>query len=230
MFTGIVEAMGHVSRLAPQPGGALRMWVRMPWGPGELRPGDSVAVDGVCLTVETLDGQDAAFSLSPETLRRTTLGECRPGRPVNLERALAAGKPIGGHLVLGHVDEVGRVRWVRPAGSGKEMGLAVSKGLLPFLAVKGSVAVDGVSLTVAGLDDQGFWVALVPYTLQRTTLGLARPGSAVNIEVDVLARYVARWLEGTAAAEALQSRPASTITAEFLEENGYGAAWPQGGR
>lgn len=229
MFTGIVEGVGRVSRVVPQPEGGLRIWVEVPWGPDALRPGDSVAVDGVCLTVEAPGDGEVAFSLSPETLRRTTLAGVRPGTRVNLERALVAGKPLGGHLVLGHVDGVGHVRWVRPAGQGKEMGFTVSNELLPFLAVKGSVAVNGVSLTVAGLEEQGFWVALVPYTLQHTTLGLARVGTAVNVEVDVLARYVQRQLASVAATPS-PARRASAITVEFLEENGYTAAWPQGGR
>lgn len=231
MFTGIVESVGRIRRVAPQPEGGLRIWVEVPWGPDALHPGDSVAVDGVCLTVEAVRPGEATFSLSPETLRRTTLGDVKPGSQVNLERALALGKPMGGHIVLGHVDGVGRVEWIRPAGQGKEMGFSVSKELLPLLAVKGSVAVNGVSLTVAGLEDAGFWVALVPYTLRHTTLGVARVGTPVNVEVDVLARYVQRQLSSLVAADA--PSPASrapAITVEFLEENGYTAAWPQGGR
>lgn len=229
MFTGIVEALGHVTRVAPQPGGGSRLWVRTPWGPEDCRPGDSVAVDGVCLTVEANEAGQLAFSLSPETLRLTTLGEMRPGRLVNLERALTPSKPLGGHIVLGHVDGVGKVGWVRPAGQGKEVGFIVTNDLLPFVAIKGSVAINGVSLTVAGLEAGGFWVALVPYTLQATNLSLLQPGTPVNVEIDVLARYVARQL-AAGSPGAPWTRPSSAITAEMLEQHGFTATWPQGGR
>jgi len=229
VFTGIVEALGQVTRVAPQPGGGSRLWVRTPWGPEDCRPGDSVAVDGVCLTVEANEAGQLAFSLSPETLRLTTLGEMRPGRLVNLERALTPSKPLGGHIVLGHVDGVGKVGWVRPAGQGKEVGFIVTNDLLPFVAIKGSVAINGVSLTVAGLEAGGFWVALVPYTLQATNLSLLQPGTPVNVEIDVLARYVARQL-AAGSPGAPWTRPSSAITAEMLEQHGFTATWPQGGR
>lgn len=229
MFTGIVEAVGRVTRVAPQPGGGSRLWVQVPWGPEACRPGDSVAVDGVCLTVEASEAGQLAFSLSLETLRLTTLQEMRPGRLVNLERALTPSKPLGGHIVLGHVDGVGRVAWVRPAGQGKEVGFIVTNDLLPFVALKGSVAINGVSLTVAGLEARGFWVALVPYTLQATNLSLVQPGMPVNVEVDVLARYVARQL-ATGPSGAPGTRPSPPITAEMLQQHGFMATWPQGGR
>lgn len=229
LFTGIVEAVGRVAGLAPQPAGGRRLWVDGPWDARECRPGDSVAVDGVCLTVEQVEGRRLAFSLSPETLRRTTLGQLEPGRPVNLERALTPTRPLGGHIVLGHVDGVAEVTWVRPAGPGKEVGFAVSNDLLPFLALKGSVAIDGVSLTVAGLEDRGFWVALVPHTLQQTNLGRLQPGSPVNLEVDVLARYVARQLAALLPGLRREGPPPG-LTLDLLQEHGFTAARQQGGR
>lgn len=229
MFSGIVEAVGTVVSLEAIGGGGRRLRLDSPWGQGEVHVSDSVAVDGVCLTVEEASGRRLSFSLSPETLRRTTLGRIRPGSPVNLERALTWGKPLGGHLVLGHVDGVGEVSWVRPAGQGKEMGFVVPNELLPFIALKGSVAINGVSLTVAGLRDREFWVALVPYTLQHTTLGRVAAGNMVNVEVDVLARYVHRQLAMLSAAPGL-ARPAASITPALLEELGYTAFFSQGGR
>ncbi|HEY8486217.1 MAG TPA: riboflavin synthase [Limnochordales bacterium] len=197
MFTGIVEALGRVQRHDHRSDGRRVLTVATPWGPGEVGPGDSVAVDGVCLTVTVVEpsGQLLCFDLSPETLARTTLGRRQPGDVVNLERALRVDGRLGGHLVLGHVDGVARCRWVRPAGAGLEAGFQAPGDLLALLAVKGCVALDGVSLTVAGLEPDGFWVALVPFTLERTTLGQLAPGREVNLEVDVLARYVARQLQ-----------------------------------
>ncbi|HEY8485766.1 MAG TPA: riboflavin synthase [Limnochordales bacterium] len=195
MFTGIVEAVGQLVARRERPAGELELVVQTPWGPGELASGDSVAVSGVCLTVAALEGSRATFQLAAETLRRTRLGRLAPGSRLNLERALRADGRLGGHIVLGHVDGIGRCRWVRPSGGGVEAGFQVPEELAGLVAVKGSVAVDGVSLTVAGLEPGGFWVALVPYTLQQTTLGDLRPGSEVHLEADVLARYVARQLE-----------------------------------
>ena len=195
MFTGIVEAVGHIAGQTYRPDGDGELAVETPWDGQELACGESAAVDGVCLTVVRREGRRAFFDLSRETLARTTLGRRRLGDPVNLERALRLDGRLGGHLVLGHVDGVGRCRWVRPAAGGLEAGFEVPTELMSFLAFKGCVAVDGVSLTVAGLEPDGFWVALVPFTLQHTTLGSLQPGREVNVEVDVLARYVARQLE-----------------------------------
>lgn len=195
MFTGIVEAMGRISQRRLRPDGDGELVVETPWEGEELACGESVAVDGVCLTVTRREGRQVIFDLSRETLVRTTLGRRQAGDVVNLERALRLDSRLGGHLVLGHVDGTGRCRWVRPAAGGLEAGFEVPEELMGFLAFKGSVAVDGVSLTVAGLEPGGFWVALVPFTLQHTTLGQLKPGREVNVEVDVLARYVARQLE-----------------------------------
>ena len=183
MFTGIVRERGRVEsfgegRLVVESG--LRAEI-----------GDSVAVDGACLTVVAAQNGRLEFDVAPETLRRV-----KPFRPeVNLEPALRAGEPLGGHYVQGHVDGVARVRSVQPEGEGVRTWFDVEPALLRYLVEKGSVAVDGVSLTAAELDDSGFAVALVPHTLSATTLGALTAGDEVNIEVDVLAKYVERLVQ-----------------------------------
>jgi riboflavin synthase len=144
----------------------------------------------VCLTVVDGDRKTLAFDAVPETLARTTLGSLRPGEPVNLEPALKAGEALGGHYVQGHVDGVGRIRSVEPEGDGQRVWVEASPEILRYCVEKGSIAVDGVSLTVADLDDDGFAVALVPHTLAVTTLGRVATGDEVNLESDVLAKYV----------------------------------------
>ncbi len=184
MFTGLVREVGKVVSFED---GRLRVESTIP-----ASVGDSVAIDGVCLTVVDGDRSTLAFDAVPETLARTTLGALGPGEPVNLEPALCAGEALGGHYVQGHVDGVGRVRSVDDEGEGRRVWFDAPPGLLRYCVEKGSIAVDGVSLTVAGLDDDGFAVALVPHTLEATTLGKAASGDAVNLEADVLAKYVER--------------------------------------
>lgn len=184
MFTGLVREVGTVSSFED---GRLRVESTI-----AASVGDSVAVDGVCLTVVDGDRSTLAFDAVPETLGRTTLGGLAPGAPVNLEPALRAGEALGGHYVQGHVDGVGRVRSVENEGEGKRVWVDAPHALLRYCVEKGSVAVDGVSLTVAGLDERGFAVALVPHTLDATTLGGTAPGDDVNLETDVLAKYVER--------------------------------------
>jgi riboflavin synthase len=193
MFTGIVEAMGDVEALRPQPGGA-RLWVRGPEAWARPAAGSSVAVNGACLTLVAWEGPCFVADLSTETLARTTFCALRAGDRVNLERPLTLGAPLGGHLVTGHVDGVGTVTAHRPEGEGSVMRIRVPEVLAPLLVYKGSVAVDGVSLTVADLAEEEFGVALIPFTLQHTTLGVRGPGDAVNLEADLLGKYVARLL------------------------------------
>jgi riboflavin synthase len=195
MFTGIVESLGEVLAVdRTDEGGRLRVHA------GALldgaRVGESIAVSGVCLTMAALDADVFAADLAAETLRRTTLGTLQPGDPVNLERPLRLDQRLGGHMVQGHVDGVGMVTAVRPEGDGAWMEIAPPAALQPYLAEKGSVAVDGVSLTVAGRTPAAIAVALIPHTLAVTTLGRRRAGDKVNLEVDILAKYVERLLEG----------------------------------
>jgi len=161
----------------------------------ELRAGDSIAVNGVCLTVVACDATGFAADISPETVRVTTLGDRAPGEPVNLERPLRADARLGGHFVLGHVDGVGRVAAFRPDGEGYWLEVDVPDPLEPYMISKGSIAIDGISLTIASLDTGRVGVAIVPFTHAHTTLGSARVGDRVNLEADVLGKYVARLLD-----------------------------------
>ncbi|HEX6401277.1 MAG TPA: riboflavin synthase [Actinomycetota bacterium] len=188
MFTGIVEDLGSVESFD---GG--RLVVRTG---GEPAIGESIAVNGTCLTVVAVAGGTLGFDVSPETLDRTALARLRPGARVNIERPLTLLARLGGHLVQGHVDGVGEVVAVRPdAGGGAVLGVRLPGPLLGFVVEKGSIALDGVSLTVAALEDDRIDVALIPHTLAVTTLGEARVGDPVNVEVDVVAKYVANAVE-----------------------------------
>jgi riboflavin synthase len=182
MFTGLVREIGTVVSFEQ---GRLRVESSIAAAIGE-----SVAIDGVCLTVVDGDRKTLAFDAVPETLARSTLGRLSPGARVNLEPALRAGEALGGHYVQGHADGVGRIRSVEPEGEGRRVWIDASPGILRYCVEKGSIAVDGVSLTVAALDDYGFAIALVPHTLEVTTLGAAAAGDEVNLEADVLAKYV----------------------------------------
>ena len=185
MFTGIVRELGRVVVFD-----GSRLLLEAPQTSADI--GDSVAVDGVCLTVVEHNGDRLAFDVVAETLSRTTLGTLTPDDRVNIEPALRAGEPLGGHIVQGHVDGLGCVRSISP----QPVWIDTPPEVLRYCVEKGSITVDGVSLTIAALDDTGFAVALVPHTLSATTLGTAEPGTAVNLEVDVLAKYVERLTMG----------------------------------
>jgi riboflavin synthase len=193
MFTGIVEEVGDVVAAEVRPEGA-RLRVRAPRLAPLASLGDSIAVSGCCLTVVERDGDVVAFDAVPETLARTTLGGLYAGGRVNLEEDLRAGEPLGGHIVQGHVDGVGEVAGREVEGDGARLAVRTPEELRRFLVEKGSIAVAGVSLTVAALTDDGFEVALIPHTLAVTTLGELNPGDHVNLETDVLARHVERLL------------------------------------
>lgn len=191
MFTGIVRERGRVSAVDGGDSG-VRLRIVAPRTAAEVAVGDSVAIGGVCLTVVEAGGGELAFDAVPETLSRTALGRLTIGDDVNVEPALRAGEPLGGHVVQGHVDGVARVRSVEQEGDGKRMWLDVADAVLRYCVEKGSVAVDGTSLTVAELDGAGLAVALIPHTLAETTLDALAPGDEVNLEADVLAKYVER--------------------------------------
>jgi riboflavin synthase alpha subunit len=196
VFTGIVREVGRVAVVEGGEDG-VRLVVEAAGAAASAAPGDSVSIGGACLTVVAVDGSSLAFDAVPETLRRTSRGGLRAGSAVNVEPALRAGEPLGGHVVQGHVDGLGTVRSLEPEGDGARLAVEAPAGLLRYLVPKGSVAVDGVSLTVAALREDGFEIALVPHTLAATTLGSLRPGDPVNLEVDVLAKYVERLLGAT---------------------------------
>ena len=196
MFTGLVESTGTVRRVEPDGDGA-RLEVATPLA-AELHEGDSIAVNGVCLTALS-PGPDAfRADVMAETLRRTSLGPLQAGDRVNLELPLRAADRLGGHIVQGHADGMGTVESVTEEGFARVVRVAASPELLRYVVGKGSIAVDGVSLTVAEVEDSHFTVSLVPETLERTTLGATRPGTIVNLEVDVLAKYVEKLVGGAA--------------------------------
>jgi riboflavin synthase len=202
MFTGLIEATGRIARLEPTAGGR-RLRIDAPLA-AELRAGESISVSGVCLTVTASDADGFSAEVSPETLRVTSLGSMTVGRGVNLERPLRADARLGGHFVLGHVDAVGRVATLRPDGECYWLDVEVPSALAPLLVSKGSIAIDGISLTVAALSQKAVGVQIVPFTWTCTTLRDARVGDAVNLEADVIGKYVARLME-------VESSRASTV-------------------
>jgi riboflavin synthase len=194
VFTGIVRERGRVASVEGD-GNGIRIRLEAPLTAGEAAIGDSVSLNGCCLTVvETADGT-LAFDAVPETLARSSLEGLEAGSELNVESAVRAGDPLGGHYVQGHVDGVGTVRSVDREGEGRRIWLDTPPDVLRYCVEKGSVAVDGVSLTIADLDESGFAVALIPHTLSATTLGTLVPGARVNLEADVLAKYVERLVE-----------------------------------
>jgi riboflavin synthase len=204
VFTGIVECVAELVAVESRGAGA-RLVVAAPTIAEAARLGDSIAVNGCCLTVTDCAGGRIAFDAVRETLERSTLGALRPGARVNLERALRADGRLDGHIVQGHVDETGVVRELRREASDTRLVIAARRSFTEWLVEKGSVAVDGVALTVVGLSDTGFDVALIPHTLDVTTLGSLAPGAVVNLEADVLGKYVRRYLARIGAAPSASS-------------------------
>jgi riboflavin synthase len=192
MFTGLIEDLGEVLDVRRSAEGA-RLTVSSSLA-GELSEGDSVAVNGVCLTAAEIDDSSFSADVMNETLRLSSLAEVAPGAPVNLELPMRVGDRLGGHMVQGHVDGVGTILGVVEDGFARRVTIAAPREVIPYVVRKGSIAVDGISLTVADLDERSFTVSLIPETLERTNLGLAAPGTTVNLEVDVLAKYVERLI------------------------------------
>jgi riboflavin synthase len=215
VFTGIIETMGTIREFARHPDGA-RVTIGAATIAETARLGDSLAVDGACLTVAALAGDSVACDLSAETLSRTTLGALRVGARVNLERPLRLGDRVGGHLVSGHVDAVGQLVSRLPQGDGAVYRIRFPESLAPFLVPKGSVAVDGISLTVATLAGQHFDVAVIPYTLRGTTLAEKRVGARLNLEADLIGKYVSRLAAGRA-----PWRGTDAVTLTVLKEHGF---------
>lgn len=193
MFTGLIESIGEISEVKPMAAGfRLRVTTALA---ADLQPGDSLAVNGVCLTVVSADPQGIQADVSPETARVSNLGAMRRGVTVNLERPLRADARLGGHFVQGHVDATGTIEDLRQQGESWWITVTFPAALAPFIVRKGSIAVNGISLTVAGADDKCFDVQIIPFTLTHTNLQHAKHGDVVNIECDILGKYVARALE-----------------------------------
>ncbi|MBI4816254.1 MAG: riboflavin synthase [Deltaproteobacteria bacterium] len=213
MFGGIVEGTGTILRSAAGPRGGRELAIRTPFD--DVKLGDSIAVNGVCLTATSIEGTLVSMDVGPETLERTTLGRLGGGDVVNLERALAYGDRIGGHLVQGHVDAVGLIRSVSARDNAIDLWVDVPRELHRYVAPRGGVAVDGISLTVTDVDPRGFALSVIPHTWKVTNLATRGVGGGVNVEVDLIARYLARLLE---------TRDPNGLSLEKLEALGYGSA------
>lgn len=206
MFTGIVEEIGTLKEAT-----ALHLTFETPEPLEGMKEGDSIAVNGVCLTVISLENRRFSANIMPETLRRTNLGGLRYNDHVNLERALVLGGRLGGHLVLGHIDDTGGVVSIAAEEAARIMRVSVPARLMPYVVDKGFIAIDGVSLTIAGFDALSLSVSVVAYTMEHTTLGERRPGDVVNLEADIIAKYV----------EGLNERRTQRLDSEFLAEYGF---------
>jgi len=212
MFTGIIEAICKVTT-AVGSAGSMKLSIELAGLAEGCKAGDSIAVNGVCLTVAGLQGSIAAFDISGETLVKTTLGSLKSGSQVNIERAIKADGRFGGHFVLGHIDGTATIKTIEKRGHFSNMTFAAGKGLLDCMIAKGSVAIDGISLTVAEFNKDGFTVALIPETLKRTTLGIAKISDKVNIETDMIVKAVKKHLE--------QILPKQGLTIEKLKSLGF---------
>lgn len=217
MFTGIIEHLGKVASLtASRDGGRLAIdLAAAPEIAKEMKQGDSIAVNGCCLTVVEHDKKHFSADLSGETLRRTSLGEKKPGDPVNLERPLTAGARLGGHFVQGHVDGVGRVTSLTPAGENWWLSIEVPENLRRYVAEKGSISIEGISLTVARWHDGIASIAIIPFTYQHTNVHALSVGTAVNLEVDILAKYVESLLTP------VKANSATRLSIKELAEQGF---------
>jgi riboflavin synthase len=213
MFTGIVEELGKVIDLKILPNSAqLTLEGRKVLEGTQI--GDSIAVNGVCLTVVKLEGNSFTVDIMAETLDKTNLKQSRRGSWVNLERALQLSTRLGGHIVSGHVDGVGTIKRITPVGIARVFELEAPSSLLKYILPKGSIAIDGISLTVVDILAQGFSVSLIPHTRQETTLGFKGVGDEVNLETDLIGKYVARFLEKT-------DEPKKDLSMNFLAEHGF---------
>lgn len=211
MFTGLVEEVGTVRSITRVAVG--RLVVTSSRVINEVAIGDSVSVSGVCLTVTSIAEGELLFDAVPETLSRSSLGDLRPGDKVNLEASLRAGSTMGGHIVQGHVDGVGRVESITPIEDSWVIRIAAPEAVLRYVVEKGSIAIDGISLTVASYDDSGFTIAVIPHTLSATTLCLRKPGDKVNLEADIIGKYVEKYVT--------ERREKSRLTEDLLRDAGF---------
>jgi riboflavin synthase len=210
MFTGLIEEVATVINLSR--GTVGRVTIAAPKLAVGVAVGDSVAIDGACLTATSVAGPELTFDAVPETFSRTTLGDLKPGDSVNLESSLKAGEPIGGHFVQGHVDGVGTILTSRSLGESRVIRVNAPGDVLRYVVEKGSIAVDGISLTVASCDSTGFTTAVIPHTLEATTLNTKRAGDRVNLEADILGKYVEKMLGRL---------NASSVSEELLRDAGF---------
>lgn len=213
MFTGLIQQIGTLSRRETVAGGLRLVIAGLSWNP-PITLGESMAVNGACLTIAHIQGNNFACAILQETLDRTTLGGKRPGAALNLERALRLGDSLGGHMVTGHVDGIGSVSSRQARGRDWTLRVTCGAGLLRGMVLKGSIAIDGVSLTITDLDERAFAVALIPFTCEHTALGKLKAGDAVNLETDLIGKHVRRTLE-------TQQAPAP-LTWDRLHEAGFG--------
>jgi riboflavin synthase len=220
MFTGLIEEVGVVRRLERREGGG-RLSVRARGVLGGTHLGDSIAVSGACLTVVDLGKDGFVVDCMPETLLHTTLGQATSGASVNLERSLVAGGRLGGHLVLGHVDAVAEVLGVERRGIAWEVRVSLPEAVRGCVAPRGSIAIDGISLTVMRVDDLWFEVGIIPHTLEKTTLRSVKTGLQVNIEADVLARYVQQGLRTLYGQQSPNTGVGAGVTQQLLREQGF---------
>ncbi|MGH7251934.1 MAG: riboflavin synthase [Nitrospiraceae bacterium] len=216
MFTGIVEEMGVVKTLDKGVSGT-RLSILASLVLGDLAVGASISVNGACLTVVSVGEREFAVEVSPETLAVTTLGQLGAGTPVNLERAMRVHERIGGHLVAGHVDGVGSIRNRTPEGNAIVLTIEAPKEVLRYCVHKGSITLDGISMTINEVGDRTFSVAVIPHTAKATTLGLKKPGETVNLEADLIGKYVERLLQDRGH---LPAKPAPGIDREYLQKRG----------
>ncbi|RJP68484.1 MAG: riboflavin synthase [Candidatus Abyssobacteria bacterium SURF_17] len=210
MFTGMIVEIGKIERVSP--GEAYRLKIRAKKVLSNVERGDSISVDGACLTVVNFDGRGFDVDAMPETIEKTTLKYLRVGSPVNLEPALKLGDKMGGHWVTGHVDGTGKILNTRKAGNSILYEISAPKELSHYLVPKGSVAVDGISLTIIECSGEGFAIGLIPHTLQHTTLGTKGVGDHVNLETDIIGKYVHRYIKGAAE---------GTVTEKLLHDAGF---------
>jgi len=217
MFTGLIQDIGRIHTVERK-GGGISLTISTQLDLGSVKVGDSICVDGACLTVVKLSGKTFTVEASAETLQRTNLAKAKSGQAVNLETALRMSDPLGGHLVTGHVDGTGEIKQVTPEGNSSRYRFQVPLEIANYLVAKGSVAVDGISLTVAESHDQEFSAVIIPHTAERTALGKKKPGDKVNLEVDLIAKYVEKFVRQKYSPD----REISRIDASFLAEHGFG--------